>query len=222
MNLDPLAEDYLSYSTYNYTMNDPIQFIDPDGKAVWKPNGDGTWTAEKGDSAKTLSEDAEISLEEADKLVQAQHGPNYIGKDGGVKSDTEVGDIVSIPSQVEAYEAEQKEVEGLQNEIDSNEATIAGNNAETDSLENVNERVQKRIDVINEIGYKSDFDDPTTGVTTGTLIIQTKREFEVKGNKEKINKNNFTNDSLKKENNKKRSKIIQKGYIPNSNNKLKN
>lgn len=34
MNIDPLAEDYLSYSTYNYTLNDPIRNIDPDGRGV--------------------------------------------------------------------------------------------------------------------------------------------------------------------------------------------
>lgn len=34
MNIDPLAEKYYSYSTYNYTLNNPIIYIDPDGRSV--------------------------------------------------------------------------------------------------------------------------------------------------------------------------------------------
>ena len=34
MNIDPLGEQYFSHSPYNYTMNNPVFFVDPDGQEV--------------------------------------------------------------------------------------------------------------------------------------------------------------------------------------------
>lgn len=39
--IDPLADNYTSYSPYNYVLNDPISLIDPDGKGVNSTHTDG-------------------------------------------------------------------------------------------------------------------------------------------------------------------------------------
>ncbi len=38
---DPLSEKYYSFSAYNYCVNNPVMFVDPDGRDIWEVNSEG-------------------------------------------------------------------------------------------------------------------------------------------------------------------------------------
>ncbi|WP_299112085.1 RHS repeat-associated core domain-containing protein [uncultured Winogradskyella sp.] len=104
MNLDPLAENYYYDSPYIYTTNNPVLFIDPDGR-YWKrsvgDDGKVTYTAQEGDSAWSLhqqyGESDGISAEQANSLVESQIAKNYIREsDGMLMSNVEIGNTVEI------------------------------------------------------------------------------------------------------------------------------
>ncbi len=84
MNLDPLAEDYISWSPYNYTFNNPTNLVDPDGRGVWRPDSEGNLIAEEGDSKATLATHLNVSEEEAGEMIANQNLETTPGEAGGV------------------------------------------------------------------------------------------------------------------------------------------
>jgi len=76
LSVDPLTHQYPSYSSYNYTLQNPVKFVDPDGRYVWKPEinekGEVSYVAQKGDSAQSLASQYGLSLATAEKLTRTK------------------------------------------------------------------------------------------------------------------------------------------------------
>ncbi len=54
LSVDPLAAKYPSLTPYNFVRNNPISLVDPNGLSAWKPDGEGGFIAEEGDSEWSL------------------------------------------------------------------------------------------------------------------------------------------------------------------------
>ncbi len=67
MNLDPLSDDYVRWSPYTYTMNNPIFFIDPDGKRI--KIGDNYYSYEKDRNYDDIEDDFERDVYKAIDLL---------------------------------------------------------------------------------------------------------------------------------------------------------
>jgi hypothetical protein len=90
-----MSDKYPDQSPYSYVGNRPIMVIDPNGMNEWLPPTDGSnnWTAEAGDCAWTLHEDAGISFYQAKSSVGSM---NAARGNGEGNLDVFVGDVVSV------------------------------------------------------------------------------------------------------------------------------
>ena len=70
LSTDPKSEEAPAWSPYRAFFNNPIAFVDPDGK--WEENADGNLVANKGDNAKSLAEYLNTSHGIAAKMLSEQ------------------------------------------------------------------------------------------------------------------------------------------------------
>ena len=85
-----MAEKYPGWSPYNYTLNNPVKYIDPDGNGVWKPDTKGNLIAEKGDNTRSLAK----YLNQTPEKVGSSY--NYNSKNIGTNFEFSEGDKVIV------------------------------------------------------------------------------------------------------------------------------
>ena len=87
MSTDPLQEKYPNINTYCYTINNPIIFIDPDGKDWFKYQAKNektaTWHYHKGSSAIYIGTDGKKHTSNNGFEYLAMFTKTYKNKDGG-------------------------------------------------------------------------------------------------------------------------------------------
>ncbi|GAB5566108.1 MAG: hypothetical protein Wins2KO_31710 [Winogradskyella sp.] len=231
-NIDPLAEDFYSYSIYNAMMNNPIGYIDPDGRAAdWINNGDGSWTAQAGDSASTLARDAGISFERAKEIMANTAKSNsslgnmgtYVDpKDGVEKSAVDPGDIVIIPEQAEVIALNQEGIKKAKEGINSDLQSIDDLNGENSSLLEEKKVAIERHELKKSVkAFESDPSDRSAGAWAEIGSAARTGAIEIRVNRA-VKKNNETIDSLKREIAIKQKEIqTRKNIINNPNSVLK-
>ncbi len=140
--VDPLADapENVSFSPYAYVWNTPINAIDPDGRTgEWIDNGDGTYTAEEGDSAWSLGEKIGVPFEKAKEIMDIQGHGVYEGWDGEDKSDIHPGEtVVNVKEAMAKLDAKVKIENQILEMVHKNLRKIQRHEKTIDSIDDAN------------------------------------------------------------------------------------
>jgi RHS repeat-associated protein len=106
MNIDPLAEKFSNISTYNYTANNPVLYVDPDGKDIY------LFYATKGNSEEDDAMFWQAALTKARDFLSSD---SFSGND--ILRIAKVDDLASIESDAESFIAKNSEKYGKTKEF---------------------------------------------------------------------------------------------------------
>ena len=94
LSVDPMSDKYPNISPYAYCAWNPVKLVDPEGGEMWKPEilEDGTvnYVMEKGDNAKTLQEQYNLSENAATKLFATMKDGKISGESAKAVTGSEV------------------------------------------------------------------------------------------------------------------------------------
>jgi len=98
LSVDPMSDERSWVSPYSYCQNSPLIRTDPTGALDWIPptDGSGNWTAEKGDGAWRLSQQAGIPFDDANAAIKSANQNR--GQARTSESMVYPGDVVNIES----------------------------------------------------------------------------------------------------------------------------
>ena len=104
--VDPIADNYLSWSPYNYVYNNPVNFIDPTGLGAtdWYENSDGAIVWDENVKSQDDLEEGETYLGEEGYMVDDFGETQHLLNDGSmerVSRTVDLGDFAVNPSHSE-------------------------------------------------------------------------------------------------------------------------